>query len=61
MTLWHSIGLDDEYSESTQAISMIPHLHEQIRLSRTTEKIIPTLFSPRSSSESVSSQVYLDS
>ncbi|WQF86613.1 hypothetical protein CDEST_11627 [Colletotrichum destructivum] len=61
MVLWRPVGFDEEYTEPAQATSsMIPYLHEQIRLSRVIEKMMSTLFSPRSNLNGLSRRVCFD-
>ncbi|GKT93835.1 transcription factor [Colletotrichum tofieldiae] len=60
MVLWRPVGFDEEYAEATQATSMIPYIHEQIRLSRVIETMMSILFSPRSNLDSVSRRVCFD-
>ncbi|KAK1515875.1 uncharacterized protein CCOS01_13073 [Colletotrichum costaricense] len=60
MSLWRPVGFDEEYRESAQASSMIPYLHEQIRLSRIIERMMSTLFSPRSNLDDLGRRVCFD-
>ncbi|GKT51153.1 putative transcriptional regulatory protein [Colletotrichum spaethianum] len=60
MILWRPIGFEEEYAESTQSTSMIPHLHEQIRLSQVIEMMMSTLFSPRSHLDGLNRRVCFD-
>ncbi|KZL83113.1 transcription factor, partial [Colletotrichum incanum] len=60
MVLWRPVGFDEEFAESTRAASMIPYLHEQIRLSRVIETMMSILFSPRSNLDSLSRRVCFD-
>ncbi|KAH0421668.1 transcription factor [Colletotrichum camelliae] len=48
------VGFGDEDTQSTKATSMIPYLHEQICLSRIIERMMTTLFSPRSHLDDIS-------
>ncbi|KXH42114.1 hypothetical protein CNYM01_05773 [Colletotrichum nymphaeae SA-01] len=60
MSFWRPVGFDEEYRESAQASSMIPYLHEQIRLSRIIERMMSTLFSPRSNLDDLGRRVCFD-
>ncbi|KAF6803265.1 transcription factor [Colletotrichum musicola] len=60
MALWRPVGFDDDYAESAKATSMIPYLHEQIRLSRIIERMMSTLFSPRPHLDDLSRRVCFD-
>ncbi|KAJ3940548.1 uncharacterized protein N0V96_009552 [Colletotrichum fioriniae] len=60
MKLWRPVGFDEEYRESARASSMIPYLHEQIRLSRIIERMMSTLFSPRSNLDDLGRRVCFD-
>ncbi|KAK1624793.1 fungal-specific transcription factor domain-containing protein [Colletotrichum phormii] len=60
MNLWRPVGFDEEYRESAKASSMISYLHEQIRLSRIIERMVSTLFSPRSNLDDLGRRVCFD-
>ncbi|KAJ0164554.1 hypothetical protein CTA2_731 [Colletotrichum tanaceti] len=60
MALWRPVGLDEAFPEQALATSMIPYLHEQIRLSSVIEKMMSTLFSPRSNLDGLSRRVCFD-
>ncbi|KAF9873440.1 transcription factor [Colletotrichum karsti] len=60
MALWRPVGFDNDYTEFTKATSMIPYLHEQIRLSRIIERMMSTLFSPRSHLDAISRRICFD-
>ncbi|KAI8284754.1 hypothetical protein K4K59_007318 [Colletotrichum sp. SAR11_240] len=60
MASWRPVGFGDEYTQSTKATSMIPYLHEQIRLSRIIERMMTTLFSPRSHLDDISRRLCFD-
>ncbi|KAJ0385536.1 hypothetical protein COL922a_006203 [Colletotrichum nupharicola] len=60
MASWRPVGFGDEDTQSTKATSMIPYLHEQIRLSRIIERMMTTLFSPRSHLDDISRRLCFD-
>ncbi|KAL3297326.1 TEA1-TY1 enhancer activator [Colletotrichum asianum] len=60
MASWRPVGFVDEDTQSTKATSMIPYLHEQIRLSRIIERMMTTLFSPRSHLDDISRRLCFD-
>ncbi|KAI8262562.1 hypothetical protein K4K58_000538 [Colletotrichum sp. SAR11_239] len=60
MASWQPVGFGDEDIQSTKATSMIPYLHQQIRLSRIIERMMTTLFSPRSHLDDISRRLCFD-
>ncbi|UPK97035.1 hypothetical protein LCI18_007970 [Fusarium solani-melongenae] len=57
---WRSVGFSGTDSELTKIGSMVPYYREQIHLSRVIERMLCTLFSPRSNMDGMSRRACLD-
>ncbi|RSL75884.1 hypothetical protein CEP51_010468 [Fusarium floridanum] len=57
---WRSVGFSGSDSELTKIGSMVPYYREQIHLSRVIERMLCTLFSPRSNMDGMSRRACLD-
>ncbi|KAM0420408.1 hypothetical protein ACHAPT_011829 [Fusarium lateritium] len=57
---WRSVGFSGTDSELTKNGSMVPYYREQIHLSRVIERMLCTLFSPRSNMDGMSRRACLD-